>query len=230
VQGEGWNDGWKATVGGESLGRPLALDGGMNAWWLPPADDARTVSVRWTPQRTMWIALGISALAVVACIVLACLPLPRRRRPTASDGSGLEPSTGPPPLAHGEVVPSVATDPRPAPATLAVASVLVLVVGVLLAGPAWGVLCAALTAGGMWVGRRWIPAAAAVALAAGCGLYMVIHEHRKEFGPGFGWVGEFDRVHRPALAAVVLLVSNVVVAEWARRAPTMRAEEDRRHP
>jgi hypothetical protein len=106
----------------------------------------------------------------------------------------------------------------------------VLAAGVLVAGPIWGVVVAALTAAGVWIGRRWAPAAAAVALVAGCGLYVVLHEQRGKFGAGFGWVGEFDRVHRPVLAAVVLLVSNVVLAEWARRGPSMRAEEDRQHP
>jgi arabinofuranan 3-O-arabinosyltransferase len=234
VQGEGWNPGWKATVGGESLGRPIALDGGMNAWWLPPADDARTVSVRWTPQRTMWIALAVSALGVLACIVLACLPLPRRRRrPRAAPrgAHGPDPaSVTEPVLAPGEVVPALAVDPRPDAVTLAVWSAVVLVVGVLVAGPAWGVLCAALTAAGMWLGRRWIPAAAAVALIAGCGLYIVLHEQRGKFGAGFGWVGEFSRAHRPALAAVVLLVSNIVAAEWARRGPSRWAEEDQPAP
>lgn len=217
VQGEGWNPGWKATVEGESLGRPVALDGGMNAWWLPPADDARTVSLRWTPQRTMWIALGLSAVAVLGCAVLACLPLPRLRRRDAV-------------IADDVVVPAIQVDARPAPRTVAVTASVVLLTAVLVAGVGWGVAVAMLAAAGLWTGRRWIPAAAGALLAAGCGAYVIVHEHRGRFGAGFGWVGEFDRVHRPALAAVVLLVSNVVVAEWARRGQPRWAEEDQPHP
>jgi hypothetical protein len=231
VQGEGWNTGWKATVDGKSLGRPIALDGGMNAWWLTPSDQARTVKLRWTPQRTMWIALGISALAVLACLVLACLPLPRLspRRRRALAITELAPAFGP----DGRdptLDPTIEEPSHPTPVAIAVWSAAVLLVGVLVAGPVWGLLAGVVTAAGIWLQRRWIAAATGILLATACGLYVIVHEQRSKFGAGFGWVGEFGKVQRPALAAVVLLVSNIVVADWARRGQPRWAEEDRPDP
>jgi hypothetical protein len=185
---------------------------------------------------------------VLACLVLLLLPLPRqsalRRRALATSELTLafgpdgrdptadrtaDPAGRADPIAGPIAGPAEATG-RPPTAEIAVSSAVVLVVAVLVAGPAWGLLCAAVTAGGIWLGRRWIPAAAAAALAGACGLYVIVHEQRGKFGAGFGWVGEFDTVQRPALAAVVLLVSNVVVAEWARRGQPRWAEEDRPDP
>lgn len=226
VQGEGWNRGWSARLGGESLGPPLTLDGGMNAWWLPPSTDARTVELRWTPQRTMWIALAVSGLAVAACIVLAVLPAIRRRRSPAGDAARPDSALMGGPVEPVEVGPALAFVARPATTAVVAWGLAALALGVLVSGVAWGIVGAAALVAGMWTGYRWIAAAAGAGLVAACGLYLVLHEQRGRFGAGFGWVGEFSAIHRPVLAAVVLLVSNVVVAEWARHGQPRRIQED----
>ncbi|HEY3485734.1 MAG TPA: hypothetical protein VGK49_10140, partial [Ilumatobacteraceae bacterium] len=39
VLGEGLNDGWSASVDGESAGPASLVDGGFGGWWLPPSDE-----------------------------------------------------------------------------------------------------------------------------------------------------------------------------------------------
>lgn len=216
VQGEGWNPGWSATLNGRSLGRPVALSGGMNAWYLPPSNVERTVQLRWTPQTLIWIALAISAAAVLACIGLALKPLRRWRR------RSLAPLPADPDRAD------LAIDPAAVhrQSDWVVAGV-VLVATALVVDPLWGVLAGVAAAVAALVGRRWIASAVAVALVTVVGAYVAVHEHRGGFGPGFGWVGEFSRAHDPALAAVVLLAVSVVMATWldGRRPPDAAAGE-----
>ncbi len=87
VLGQSINKGWKATIdgSGKDLGPSTLIDGFANGWLVTPTG-AGTVSVtlRWTPQRGEDIALVVSALAVMATLVLALAragdaPGPRRR-------------------------------------------------------------------------------------------------------------------------------------------------------
>ena len=66
ILGEGYNDGWKATIGNTDLGPPRQISGGFNGWRLPPSTVPVTVTMRWTPQRTMWIGMFLTVLAVLA--------------------------------------------------------------------------------------------------------------------------------------------------------------------
>lgn len=88
---ESWNPGWRATVDGErgersDLGEPILVDGYANGWLLPPADTPRTVELRWTPQRSVDVALWISLLGGLATV--AILVLDRRRRPVEAPRPG----------------------------------------------------------------------------------------------------------------------------------------------
>ncbi len=69
ILGEGFNDGWQAEQGSTDLGPPQQISGGFNGWWLPGSDSPVTVTMTWTPQRTMWIGMFLALLAVVACAV-----------------------------------------------------------------------------------------------------------------------------------------------------------------
>ncbi|HVX21640.1 MAG TPA: alpha-(1-_3)-arabinofuranosyltransferase family protein [Acidimicrobiales bacterium] len=90
------------------LGAPQLVDGFANGWPVTQADLAAlgvadrsgtasaattgggggfTVTLTWTPQRTVWVALGISGVALLFCLLVAVLPArwrrvltPRRRR------------------------------------------------------------------------------------------------------------------------------------------------------
>ena len=85
VLGQNINDGWHATVGGRDLGTPTLIDGFANGWRLPPHADPATVELRWTPQRTVDIALWLSAIAGLVCLAII---VATRRRPVGAVPEG----------------------------------------------------------------------------------------------------------------------------------------------
>ena len=133
-------------------GAPTLVDGYANGWRItpPPGGGPLAVTLTWTPQRLVWLGLGVSAVAVVACLVL--IVIDRRRVPDP-----LEPSEG----------------RRPPPAALVVAGV---TAGfALVAGPAGAVAAAATAALATWGPRRlrrWLPLLPA-GLMAGVAAYVV---------------------------------------------------------
>jgi len=88
VLGQSLNAGWKASVvGGGSLGAPVLIDGFANGWRIDPSTlgsalhhGTITVALAWKPQQRVDIALIISLVAIVVCLVLAFLPVRARRR------------------------------------------------------------------------------------------------------------------------------------------------------
>ena len=79
VLGESNNAGWEASVDGKNVGGSTLVNGYANGWLVHPTAGTFSVTLRWTPQRTVWIALGVSALAFLVCLFLAL----RRRRGSA---------------------------------------------------------------------------------------------------------------------------------------------------
>ncbi len=83
VLGESHSDGWEAKASGQSLGKPQLVNGFANGWLVrPKGAGTLAISLRWTPQRFVWIAFGLSIAAVLAC--LALLVTTRRRRANVS--------------------------------------------------------------------------------------------------------------------------------------------------
>jgi arabinofuranan 3-O-arabinosyltransferase len=76
VLGQSHSDGWQATADGDDLGAPLLVNGYANAWRLPAHEEPLEVTLRWTPQRVIDVALALSAIAFVVVLLLAW---PRRR-------------------------------------------------------------------------------------------------------------------------------------------------------
>jgi hypothetical protein len=74
VLGQSLSAGWKATIGGASLGEAKLVDGYANGWQVNPAARTFDVHLEWTPQKRVWNALGISAVALLICLLLALLP------------------------------------------------------------------------------------------------------------------------------------------------------------
>ncbi|NNE10912.1 MAG: DUF3367 domain-containing protein, partial [Ilumatobacter sp.] len=60
VLGEGFNDAWSAKGPGGDLGEAVLLDGGFNGWFVGPDDGAVVVELRWTAQRWLWVAFGLT--------------------------------------------------------------------------------------------------------------------------------------------------------------------------
>jgi hypothetical protein len=69
VLGQSLSDGWQAELDGESLGAPRLVNGYANGWLVDPGEAGTYgVTLRWTPQNVVWIAMALSVLAVVACL------------------------------------------------------------------------------------------------------------------------------------------------------------------
>ena len=100
VLGESINRGWTATVdGGPSLGTPELIDGFANGWIVNPRlltgeihDGTLTVTLRWAPQRLIWVALLVSGAGLLAALVLVGAP-----------GPDLEAAAGPAPAGRRRV-------------------------------------------------------------------------------------------------------------------------------
>jgi arabinofuranan 3-O-arabinosyltransferase len=86
VLGQSHSDGWSARTGGRDLGAPQLVDGYANAWLIRPTKAGPvTVHLSWTPQRTIWVALGITLVATVLCIALLVVARRRRRAANLAD-------------------------------------------------------------------------------------------------------------------------------------------------
>lgn len=94
--GQSHSAGWKATTATGSLGRSQLVDGYANGWLIRPTRaGTMKVSLVWTPQRTVWIGLGISLLAVLVCIGIVMVGALRRRDVRVVAASGPELTTRP---------------------------------------------------------------------------------------------------------------------------------------
>ena len=93
VLGESQSAGWKAaTRTPAASARSRLVDGYTNGWLVRPTHSSFDVVLEWTPQRTVWAAVWISALAALLCFAIIGWALVRRparprrsRLPTASD-------------------------------------------------------------------------------------------------------------------------------------------------
>ncbi len=137
VLGESNNAGWQATIAGRDAGGSTLVDGYANGWFVHPTSSTFTVTLKWKPQETVWIALAISAGAMLLCMFLA---LQRRRRGMSIQAWYRDPE---PVLANPLVIPGTATSGAG------------LVVGPVLAGLA-----------GLVFARWWVGAVAALCVLA----------------------------------------------------------------
>jgi len=67
--------GWSLEADGAEVGPLELVDGFANGWRITPTSDTVEVSLRWMPQRLVWIGLGISgatALAAAALLWRSC--------------------------------------------------------------------------------------------------------------------------------------------------------------
>jgi hypothetical protein len=189
VLGQSLNDGWHASVNGHDLGAPTLVDGYANGWRVdPPAGGGPlTITLDWTPQRLVWIALAITALGVVACVVL--IVVDRRRVPEP-----LSPASGPRRIGTAWM-------------TLGAVVVFGFVGGLVPAVVAGAVAVAAGTAPRRW--RRWlvlVPAAFLALTAA----YVVAKSLRYPIPADLDWPASFsftDSLAWSAVASAVTLVA-----------------------
>jgi arabinofuranan 3-O-arabinosyltransferase len=205
VLGQSHNRGWTASVDGDDKGQGELVNGYANGWRVDPKGATTLdISLTWTPQRTVWIAIAFSGLTMLLCTALALGVWSRRRLAAEPPQSMDEPPAFRSPLAIVGSRPRWLTVAATALAAGLVAGVLIkplpgLVVGLLvlaaLVRPRWRVALA-------------IGAPAALALA---GLYVVVQQTRHNYPPVFEWPTFFDRVHMLGWFAVAFLAADALV-------------------
>ena len=208
--GQSLDDGWHLrTASGRDLGTPQLIDG-YAAGWLVDATTLRSagsLDLSWEPQRLVWWAMAVSAVAVLIAATLIVIGI-RARRP------GREGDDGP---AHAWATTARDVVPFATAAGWTAAA----------AGIAWwtmGAEVAATTALGVLVGLRVDrgPLAlrtAAVAAMATAGAAMVALQRRDQPRLSSTWIDSFGPAHKPGLLAIALLAA-VVLVDWRRSRPT----------
>lgn len=225
VLGQSINAGWQASIGGRSLGPAILADGFANAWRVTPAlianslskQGTTTIELRWTPQRRVNYAIVVSALAIVACIVLAIVPVRRRRRHRhndAGDSVESEESTDPTIERSGPQLASVVDVGRSA-APMRVA----ITVGV-LTGAVVFLIVAPLTGAVVGVATGFVmrnPKARRMlgVVAAGCvlvaGGYITIRQGVRPTLPNGGWPTGYAIATTLVWGGVMLIGADAVV-------------------
>lgn len=202
VLGQSQSAGWRASIGGESLGVSKIVDGYANGWRVTPSATSFVVTMKWQPQGVVNKALALSVLAVLACLILAIWN-PRRRQLSSEDS-----------VDDGEAVLVAPWSARRRPtalrASFSVASVLL--IGSLVAGPLVGSTAALF----VLLACLWPPLRAFVALAssvclAAAGIYIAWRQMRVGVPPTFEWPLGFTRVHPLGWSAVVFLVADSIL-------------------
>jgi arabinofuranan 3-O-arabinosyltransferase len=203
VLGQSFNSGWHAVVNGHDLGAPQLVDGMSNGWLVHPGH-ATTLSVtlKWTPQNRVWVALAISGLTMLLCALLALWPRRRVAVATVDDPDG--------PVALAS--PFIATGFTPTRRAIVSTTAAVTLVAGLIVNPLVGILAGALTVGVLLRPRlRWTLTVGAPAALAVAGGYVFIQQWRHMYPSIFTWPTFFDSVHVIGWLAVILLSVDALV-------------------
>ncbi|MHB1711303.1 MAG: alpha-(1-_3)-arabinofuranosyltransferase domain-containing protein [Acidimicrobiales bacterium] len=240
VLGQSINAGWVATVRGRSLGAPVLVDGFANGWRIDPSalgpalrNGAFSVTLRWTPQRRVDLALVISSLSILLCLLLAFLPrrwrhLPRRLKrfgghhhgrlggmpgsnmpATNRDASIDMPGNGDPPRLSS---PFRSGGPRVTTMTAVAVGVGSGLVAGAIATPVTGFAVGVATGAALAVPRmRMLLGVAAVGCVLAAGIYMVVHQHVAHVPAGGAWPGQFGLASTLVWAGVVFLGADAAV-------------------
>jgi hypothetical protein len=209
VLGQSDNAGWEATVDGDNIGGSTLVDGYANGWLVSPPSGSFHATLRWTPQTKVWIALAVSAIALVLCVVLAFALRRRRTQDTSGDDADV-PAFENPLVAPGD---------RPGVGRVVVGGVAVAVIGAILSAWWVGLVAGALVA----VVARWprarllITLGAPLALAA-CALYVIVQQRRYGYPSDLDWPPQFTRINEVAWLSLILLLADVVVERVRPRA------------
>jgi hypothetical protein len=208
VLGQSFNSGWTATADGHSLGAPQLVDGYANGWLVSTPAATVHVHLNWAPQRRVWIALALSALGVVLCLVLVV------RRPRTHPLAVDDPL--PDPIAWKTFVRSSGRDEPSLWLTLLVA-VSAGIVAAAVIGVVAGLVTASVAATATRRRARWWLALGSPGLLAVAAFYIVVRQARSRPTAAFEWPAEQAAVHQVGwLAIAFLLVLVVVDSLWDR--------------
>ncbi len=223
VLAQSQSDGWHATVDGKAIGSSVLVNGFSNGWQLTPSKSGTMhVTLTWTPQRVVWIAIAISAVAMLLCLALALRPAFRRRLAPLADEDA-QPRGGralqsvPLPFDWRQAMEYRGADPK---MKVAVA---VAVVAAIVAGAVAGWWTAPIIGVVTLICMRFRRARPLLTLGApACMLavlaYSVAFVAFRNTYLRFGWPSWFSRIAPLGWFAVFALVLDVVVGRfWLRR-------------
>jgi arabinofuranan 3-O-arabinosyltransferase len=231
VLGQSINAGWQAVANPGphapsgshpvNLGTPQLIDSFANGWAVTGADlkalggPSFTVALTWTPQRNVWIALFLSGLTIVLCLVLGFLPERwrlrlRRRTPRWLLGATplpVQPDAGPTlDLTHRRDGDAVAWWK---------AALTGVVAGLLAAAVTswWAALVVAVIVGASLRSRplRWVVTVGAVGfIVAGC-VNVVYRQITDHYLPGSNWPGTFITAGNLIWIGMILLLADAMI-------------------
>lgn len=213
VLGQSDNAGWELTAGDVDFGPSVLVNGFSNGWRIDPSKlpEGATLHLTWAPQRTIWVALLLSGLGFVVCLVLAFRP---PREPTRTLVQPLMPiglswfdAYGKPASVRATVIATVA-------AALA---------GGVFVGLWWSLPTAVAMAWSLRTDLGWkVLRFATIALLGLAAAYVLAKQWRNEFPLGFDWPRHFTAVNSLTMFAYALLsvecATEVLRAGWRRTA------------
>ncbi len=200
ILGEGLNEGWEAIADGTDLGPPRQISGGFNGWWLPGSTSPVTVTMTWTPQRTMWIGMILAVLAVLACAVLVAVGLARRDRSSETMSTPTAP------------VPYWPIEPVGRRRSV-VAAIALIALTFITISPTYAVLAAVVGVVIVVLERPQVAGVASIALVSGVGALIIRRQLRYRLVANPSWPAAFDDLHRLGLFVVVLLLVATILDE-----------------
>jgi hypothetical protein len=154
----------------------------------------------------VWIALGLSALSLLACVALVVwLGIRRRRKPVALDPDTVAPA----PLL---ISPAARRGRTPGLFASILVPIVALVVGGLLVTPVVGALMAVVAILAVRF-RKLRPALSlgAPALVMLCGVYIAVQQYRYAYAPRFEWPTFFERINVLGWIAVLLVALDALI-------------------
>ena len=209
VLGQSHNDGWTASADGHDLGTPQLVDGYANGWLISTPAATVHVHLNWAPQQRVWIAIGLSALGVLLCLVLVI------RRPRTTPLAAEDPQ--PQPITWNTFARSRGRDEPSVWLALLVGACAGLLAAAVI-GVVAGLVTSVVAATAVRRRRaRWWLALGSPGLLAVSALYIVVRQARSRPTAAFEWPAEQAAVHQVGWLAVAFLVVLVLVdAAWDR--------------
>ena len=219
VLGQSQSPGWKASTSAGDLGPSRLVDGYANGWLVRPKQGSFDVVLQWTPQRRVWAALWISALAALGCIGIAGWAFVRGRRrakalvPIDASDSNV--------WVEWPLAPRGASTLRRGRVALPVLAGLA---GALIVAPWVGALVLLLVVAIQWRPRlRVVLVLAPAVLLVLVTAYVLYLQHHFQFPPLFEWPTLFPLARPLGWLAVVFLGVDVVMEHVSSPISTLRS-------
>lgn len=208
VLGQSQNPGWEIIDTDDEHSPSQLVNGYANGFLVTPDAEAMELTMRFTPQNRVDVALLLSGLGVIAALILIALSAK---------------ATGPAPIPLHEPLRRLRAftweGALPTRRDAIVVGLLTGVMAGLISTPLLG-LVVGVVAGFATRREGWRPIftiGPAIVLSV-CALYIIGFQFRNNIGPGLHWPQDTGRLHPFGILAVVLLAVDVVIEQtWQRR-------------